>query len=98
MGTSPSSSNYTSNMLRYILCGIIVCLVTAEEGKCPYEKEQSGEEFDEENWEDYDDLEDGDDDDDEDDYDVEDAEYDLDEDLDYDENIDNEFEDIHGEL
>ena len=72
-------------MLRYILCGVILCLAVADEAKCGYkEEDDAGQEIDDEDLGDYDDYEDeeGFDDGDE-DYNLED-DYDFDDDSAYD--------------
>ena len=84
-------------MLRYFLCGLLLCMVVAEEGKCALQEEDDGEEgvedYDLDDDADYEDEEDLNDEDDED----EDYEYDDDDD----DPDDYEYEDghfVHGEL
>ena len=85
------------DMLRFILCGLLLCMVVAEEGKCALQEEGDGEEgvedYDLDDYADYEDEEDLNDEDEED----EDYEYDDDDD----DPDDYEYEDghfVHGEL
>jgi hypothetical protein len=87
-------------MFRYLLCGVLLCVVVAEEGKCASQEEDHGE-----GVEDYDLDDDADYEDEEDLYDDEDGEDGEDEDYEYDEDDDDpedyEYEDrhfVHGEL
>ena len=82
-------------MLRYLLCGVLLCVVLAEEGKCALQEEDDGEEgvedYDLDDYADYVDEEDLNDEDD-DDYEYDDDDEDPD---------DYEYEDghsVHGEL
>ena len=84
------------DMVRYILCGLLLlCVVVAEEGKCALQEEDDGEEgvedYDLDDYADYEDEEDLNDEDD-DDYEYDDDDEDPD---------DYEYEDghfVHGEL